>query len=77
MTPVDSSTVFLYPQENINVPSPGENILVTVEPAIIDDSVPTEDEIAAAVKKAAEKQVGGAVADSRGVHQGVARGGLS
>ena len=31
------------------VPSPGENIPVTVEPAIIDNSVPTEDEIAAAV----------------------------
>ena len=33
------------------VPSPGENIPVTVEPALIDNSVPTEDEIAAAVKK--------------------------
>ena len=33
------------------VPSPGENIPVTVEPAIIDDSVPKEDKIAAAVKK--------------------------
>ena len=32
------------------VPSPGEKIPVTVEPALIDDSVPTEDEIAAAVK---------------------------
>ena len=49
---------------------------MTVEPAIIDDSVPTEDEIAAAVKKAAEKQVGGAIADSRGAHQRVARGAL-
>ena len=33
------------------VPSPGENIPVTVEPALIDDLVPTEDEIKAAVKK--------------------------
>ena len=41
------------------VPSPGENILVTVEPAIIDDSVPTEDEIAAAVKKLRRNRSGG------------------
>ena len=33
------------------VPPPGENIPVTVEPTHIDDSVPTEDEIEAAVKK--------------------------
>ena len=35
----------------IQIPSPGENIPVTVEPSEIDESVPTEDEIAAAVKK--------------------------
>ena len=57
------------------VPSPGENIPVTVEPAFIDDSVPTEDEIAAAVKNLRRNRSGGAVADSRGAHQGVARGG--
>ena len=33
------------------VPSPGENIPVTVAPAEVDDSVPTEDEIEDAVKK--------------------------
>ena len=41
------------------VPSPGEKILVTVEPAIIDDSVPTEDKIAAAVKKLRRNRSGG------------------
>ena len=30
------------------VPSPGENIPVTVEPTLIDDLVPTEDDIEAA-----------------------------
>ena len=59
----------------IQVPSPGENILVTVEPALIDDSVPTEDEIAAAVKKLRRNRSGGAITDPRGAHQGVARGG--
>ena len=57
------------------VPSPGENIPVTVEPALIDDSVPTEDKIADAVKKLRRNRSGGGVADSRGAHQGVARGG--
>ena len=33
------------------VPTPGENIPVTVDPTHIDDSVTTEDEIEAAVKK--------------------------
>ena len=41
------------------VPSPGENIPVTVEPEIIDDSVPKEDEIAAAVKKLRRNRSGG------------------
>ena len=41
------------------VPSPGENIPVTVEPALIDDSVPTEDEIEAAVKKLRRNRSGG------------------
>ena len=57
------------------VPSPGENIPVTVEPAIIDDSVPTEDKIAAAVKKLRRNRSGGAVADPHRAHQGVDRGG--
>ena len=41
------------------VPSPGENIPVTVEPAKIDDSVPKEDEIAAAVQKLWRNRSGG------------------
>ena len=41
------------------VPSPGENIPVTVEPALIDDLVPTEDEIAAAVKNLRRNRSGG------------------
>ena len=43
----------------IQVPSPGENIPVTVEPALIDDSVPTENEIEAAVKKLRRNRSGG------------------
>ena len=42
------------------VPSLGENILVTLEPTLIDDSVPTEDEIEAAVKKLRRNRSGGA-----------------
>ena len=45
------------------VPYPGEIMPVTVEPANIDDSVPTEDEIAAAVQKLRRNRSGGAVAD--------------
>ena len=41
------------------VPSPGENIPVTVEPAEIDDSVPTEDKIAEAVTKLRRNRSGG------------------
>ena len=39
--------------------SPGENIPVTVEPALIDNLVPTEDEIAAAVKELQRNRSGG------------------
>ena len=42
------------------VPTPGENIPVTVEPAEIDDSVPTEDKIAAAVENLRRYRSGGA-----------------
>ena len=41
------------------VPSPGKNIPVTVEPAEIDDLVPMEGEIAAAVKKLRRNRSGG------------------
>ena len=57
------------------VPSPGENIPVTVEPALIDDLVPTEDEIKAAVKKLRQNRSEGGFTDPRGAHQGVTRGG--
>ena len=42
------------------VPSPGENIPVTVAPAEVDDSVPTEDKIEDAVKKLRRNRSGGA-----------------
>ena len=41
------------------VPPPGENIPVTVDPTHIDDSVPTEDEVEAAVKKLRWNRSGG------------------
>ena len=41
------------------VPSLGENIPLTVELALIDDLLPTEDEIAAAVKKLRRNRSGG------------------
>ena len=41
------------------MPSPGENIPVTVEPAEIDDSVPTEDGITEAVTKLRRNRSGG------------------
>ena len=41
------------------VPSPGENIPVTVKPVEVDDSVPTEDEIEEAVKKLRRNRSGG------------------
>ena len=41
------------------VPSPGENIPVTVAPAKVNNSVPTEDEIEDAVKKLRRKRLGG------------------
>ena len=42
------------------VPSPGENILVTVTPVEVDDLVPTEDELEEAVKKLRRNRPGGA-----------------
>ena len=42
-----------------HVPSPGDNIPVTVIPSDVDDSVPTEDEIAEAVKKLRRNGRGG------------------
>ena len=57
------------------VPSPGENIPVTVEPTEIDDLVPADDEIAAAVKNLRRNRSGGAVADPLRTPQRVARGG--
>ena len=42
-----------------HVPTPGDNIPVTVTPSEIDDSVPTEDEIAEAVKKLWRNRSGG------------------
>ena len=47
--------VELYSQ----VPSPGDNIPVMVKPSEIDDSVPTEDEIADAVTKLRRNRSGG------------------
>ena len=41
------------------VPPPGENIPVNVDPTNIDDLVPTEDEIEAAVKKLRRNRAGG------------------
>ena len=41
------------------VPSPGENIPVTVAPAEVNDSVPTEDKIEDAVKKLRRNRSGG------------------
>ena len=41
------------------VPSPGENIPVTMAPVEVDDSVPTEDEIEEAVKKFRRNRSGG------------------
>ena len=41
------------------VPPPGENIPVNVDPANIDDSVPTEDEVEEAVKRLQRNRSGG------------------
>ena len=41
------------------VPPPGENIPVTIEPTHVDDLVPMEDEIEAAVKKLWRNRLGG------------------
>ena len=48
---------------------------MTVNPSEINDSVPTEDEIAEAVKKLRRNRLGGAVADPRRSPKRVARGG--
>ena len=53
---ITAERVELYSQ----VPSPGDNIPVTVNPAEIDDLVPTEDEIAEAVTKLRRNRSGGA-----------------
>ena len=52
---ITAERVELYSQ----VPSPGDNIPVTVKPTEIDDSVPTEDEIAEAVTKLRRNRSGG------------------
>ena len=53
---ITAERVELYSQ----VPSPGDNIPVNVKPAEIDDSVPTEDEIAEEVTKLRRNRSGGA-----------------
>ena len=58
-----------------HVPPPGDNIPVTVTPSEIYDLVPTEDEIAEAVKKLRRNWSGGAVEDPRRTPERVARGG--
>ena len=52
---ITAERVELYSQ----VPSPGDNIPVTVKPSEIDNSVPTEDEIAEAVTKLRRNRSGG------------------
>ena len=52
---ITAERVELYSQ----VPSPGENIPVTVNPSEIDESVPTEYEIAETVKKLRRNRLGG------------------
>ena len=52
---ITAERVELYSQ----VPSPGDNIPVNVKPSEIDDSVPTEDEIAEAVTKLRRNRLGG------------------
>ena len=54
------------------VPSLGGNIPVTVKPAEIDDSLPTEDEIAEAVTKLRRNRLGG----RRGSAQNTSKGGF-
>ena len=44
----------------IYMPSPGDNIPVTVKPVKVDDSVPTEEEIEEAVKKLQQNRSEGA-----------------
>ena len=52
---ITAERVELYSQ----VPSPGDNIPVTVKPAEIDDLVPTEDEIVEAVTELRRNRSGG------------------
>ena len=68
---ITAERVELYSQ----VPSPGDNIPVTVKPSEIDDVVPTEDEIREAGKKLRRNRSGGAVADPRRTPKRVAWGG--
>ena len=68
---ITAERVELYSQ----VPYPGDNTPVTVKPAEINDSVPTEDEIAEAVTKLRRNLSGGAVADPRRTPKMVACGG--
>ena len=59
----------------IHVPPLGENIPVIVTPSDVDDLVPTEDEIAEAVKKLRRNWSGGAVGDTFRSPERVAPGG--
>ena len=52
------------------VPSPGENIPVTVAPVEVDDLVPTEEEIEDAVKKLRRNRSGGASGTPRATLSG-------
>ena len=56
------------------VSSPGENILVTITPAEVDDSVPMENKIEDAVKKLRRNSLGGGVGDASRAPERVARG---
>ena len=56
------------------VPSLGNNIPISVQPAPVDDSVPTEDEIEEAVKHLQRNRSGGGVGDEGRAPERVARG---
>ena len=55
------------------VPSPGENIPVTIKLVEVGDSVPTEDEIEEAVNKLRRNRSGGGVGDASRAPEKVAR----
>ena len=61
--PPDRATLERITAERVKlysyVPSPGENIPVTVKPVELDDLVPTEDKIEEAVKKLRRNRSGG------------------